>query len=139
MKNFDRKAIMKRAWNDYKVSRLNEWSKNRTFAQSLRYAWKLAKEELAEEAKRKERAEAIAQTIAINETKEAMAVAAMTDSDKARLKEIDKQLFNIDMIDRWSDSDRQSYYRLQGERERLLAANSEMQLMVNETRLKEVA
>ena len=141
MTTYNKSEIMKRAWNQYRFRRHHFWlnEEQKTFGNYLKDAWKNARREATEEAKRKERAEANTAMMAAKEAKEARAVAAMTDTNRAKLAEIDKQLFNIDMIDRWSDADRQSYYRLQGERERLIAANSGMQTMVNEAKLKEVA
>ena len=134
---YNKSEIMKRAWNQYRFRNTHFWLKEeqKTFGFYLKDAWKYAKQETSEEAGRKERAEANAKILAAKEAEEARAVAAMTDADKSRLAEIDRQLFNIDMIDRWQDADRQSYRRLKSEREWLIAVNT----MADESKIKEAA
>ena len=45
----------------------------------------------------------------------------MPETDRARLAEIDRDIFDVQMIDRWSDADSARYGRLNNEREKLIA------------------
>ena len=112
---FNKSAIMKRAWNDYKINRGYEWAKNRTFAQCLMYAWKLAKEEIAEETRRNERARAFAEQADIKEVSKAKAVASLSVADKTKLDGLKKELFILECKDIWNDSDRAYSRKLQAQ------------------------
>ena len=112
---YNKSEIMQRAWilhrnrNSFIFEQLRHTkrdapfraiivSKIVPFSVSLKQAWDDAKMEVAK----------------------AKAVASLTEAGKARLAEIDRDIFYVQMIDRWSDSDYAMYDRLHNERKALL-------------------
>ena len=112
---YNKSAIFKKAWNQYGFRKRHYWLKEeqKTFGSYLKEAWKDAKHESAKEARREEDARELAGQLAIKEAARARAVAALSDADRETYDALKKEMFLIDMIDRWSDKDRQRRDELQ--------------------------
>ena len=114
---FNKSEIFKRAWNQYKFRNTHFWLKEeqKTFGFYLKDAWKHAKQEAAKEAERKEGARVLAEKLAVKESAKARAVAALTDTGRAKLEALKYELFTLECKDLWNDSDRAYSRKLQAQ------------------------
>ena len=111
---FNKSEIMKAAWKFFRGSIKNNWG--HTFGECLKTSWKQAKNKVEFDAKAQRQAAWEAEKQAAWQAKQdskARAVAALSVSDRATYDALKKEMFLIDMIDRWSDKDRQRRGELQ--------------------------
>ena len=111
---FNRSEIMKAAWKFFRNSIKNNWGYS--FGECLKTSWKQAKAKAELDAKAQRLAAWEAEKQAAWQARQdskARAVAALSVSDKATYDALKKEMFLIDMIDRWSDKDRERRDELQ--------------------------
>ena len=111
---FNKSEIFRNAWKFFRSSVNNGWGY--TFGECLKTSWKQAKAKAELDTKAQRLAAWEAEKKAAWQARQdskARAVAALSVADKAKLEALKKEMFLIDMIDRWSDEDRQRRGELQ--------------------------